>query len=62
MKIKRILATPVAIPVKRAGYFSEARRTAALRTIVKIECDNGIKGIGETRGIHAASFNQSLKR
>ena len=56
LKIKRILAIPVAIPVKRVGYFSRARRTAALRTIVKIECDNGIEGIGETRGIHAASI------
>ena len=56
MKIKRIVAIPVAIPVKRVGYFSRARRTAALRTIVKIDCDNGIQGIGETRGIHAASI------
>ena len=56
MKIKRIVAIRVAIPVKRVGYFSRARRTAALRTIVKIDCDNGIQGIGETRGIHAASI------
>ena len=53
---RRILAISVAIPVKRVGYFSRARRTAAPRTIVKIECDNGIEGIGETRGIHAASI------
>ena len=56
MKIKRILAIPVAIPVKRVGYFSRARRTTALRTIVKIECDNGIEGIGKIRGIHATSI------
>ena len=53
---RRILAISVAIPVKRVGYFSRARRTATPRIIVKIECDNGIEGIGETRGIQAASI------
>ena len=53
---RRILAISAAIPMKRVGYFSRARKTAALRTIVKIECDNGVEGIGETRGIHAASI------
>ena len=56
MKIKHILAIPDAIPVKRVGYFSRARRTTVLRTIVKIECDNGIEGIGKIRGMHATSI------
>ena len=56
MKIKSVSTIPVAIPVKRVGYFTRARRTAAMRTIVKIECDNGIVGLGETRGTAAAGI------
>jgi glucarate dehydratase len=56
MKIISVLAIPVAIPVKRVGYFSRARRTVAMRTIVLIECDNGVVGFGETRGTVAAEI------
>tara|TARA_B110000008_G_scaffold204531_1_gene203134 strand:+ start:169 stop:1290 length:1122 start_codon:yes stop_codon:yes gene_type:complete len=56
MKINSVCAIPVAIPVKRVGYFTRARRTAAMRTIVKIECDNGVIGVGETRGTAAAEI------
>ncbi len=59
MKICSVCAIPVAIPVKRVGYFTRARRTAAMRTIVRIECDNGIVGVGETRGTAAAEVIRS---
>ena len=56
MKINSVWAIPVAIPIKDVGYFTRARRTAAMRTIVKIECDNGVIGVGETRGTRAAEI------
>jgi L-alanine-DL-glutamate epimerase-like enolase superfamily enzyme len=56
MNIRSIKAVPVAVPVKQPGLFARARRTAAMRTVVEIDCDNGIVGFGETRGIAAADI------
>ena len=56
MNIRRIKAIPVAIPIQQPGFFARARRTAAMRTVVEIECDNGVIGFGETRGTAAADI------
>lgn len=56
MNIRSIKAIPVAVPVKQPGLFARARRTAAMRTVAEIECDNGIVGFGETRGTVAADI------
>ena len=42
------------VPIKRVGAFTRARRTHALRTIVVLATDDGLVGLGETRGIDAA--------
>lgn len=50
MRIKAIRATPVRVPVTRKGVMSRALRTHVSRTIVEVESDDGLVGIGETRG------------
>jgi len=56
MKIQSISAIPLGVPIKRVGYFARARRTAAMRTVVEVRCDNGVVGVGETRGTAAAEI------
>lgn len=56
MKITQISAHAVRIPLARTGTFTRAERTHADRTIVVLETDAGLCGIGETRGIQAASI------
>ena len=56
MRIARVAATPVRVPVTRAGVMSRALRTHVSRTIVEIETDSGLTGIGETRGEWSAAI------
>lgn len=56
MKISSLKAIAVRIPLARKGKFTRAERTHADRTIVVMETDNGLRGIGETRGMQAAQI------
>jgi glucarate dehydratase len=56
MRITGIKATPVRVPVTRPGVMSRALRTHVSRTIVEIETDTGLVGLGETRGEWSASI------
>ena len=56
MRIARITATPVRVPILRAGVMSRALRTHVSRTIVELETDTGLVGIGETRGEWSAAI------
>ena len=54
MDITQVRATPVRIPIMRPATFSKRQRTAVLATIVEVQTDNGLVGLGETRGHWAA--------
>ncbi|WP_166434097.1 mandelate racemase/muconate lactonizing enzyme family protein [Roseovarius spongiae] len=56
MKITQISAYAVRIPLARKGTFTRAERTHADRTIVVLETDTGLRGVGETRGTGAADI------
>ena len=56
MRIKSVTATPVNVPVTRVGAFSRTKRTHVSRTIVEIETDGGLTGLGETRGEWSAAI------
>lgn len=56
MAIHSITATAVRVPVKKVDAFSRARRTHAERTIVQITGTDGVVGLGETRGLSAATI------
>lgn len=50
MKIVDVIATPVTIPLVKPLRWSFGVETATTRTIVELVTDEGIVGIGETRG------------
>lgn len=56
MKIKSIKVTPVRVPATRIGIMSRDKRTHAARTLVEVETDCGITGVGETRGEWSAAI------
>ena len=56
MKIKSVKVTPVRVPATRIGIMSRDKRTHAARTIVEVETDCGITGVGETRGEWSAAI------
>ncbi|MCC7049941.1 MAG: mandelate racemase/muconate lactonizing enzyme family protein [Alphaproteobacteria bacterium] len=62
MKITGIRATAVAVPVRHPRVRLWYQRTHVPRTIVEVETDAGIAGIGETRGRwSAATINDRLR-
>ena len=50
MKITEVRATPVTVPLKRPLRWSFGVETTTTRTIVELITDEGLIGIGETRG------------
>jgi L-alanine-DL-glutamate epimerase-like enolase superfamily enzyme len=54
MQIKQVRATPVRVPITRPATFSRRQRMAVLATVVEVETDDGLVGLGETRGHWAA--------
>lgn len=56
MKIKSVKITPVRVPATRIGVMSRDKRTHAVRTIVEVETNCGITGVGETRGEWCAAI------
>ena len=56
MRIKSVRATPVGVPITRTAAFSKRKITHVSNTIVEVETDAGVVGIGETRGEWSARF------
>ena len=54
MKITSVRATPVEVPVTRVAAFSKRTITHVASTIVEVETDAGICGLGEARGTFCA--------
>ena len=50
MKIREIRATPVLVPLRRPLLHSNGTETGTARTVIELETDEGVVGIGETRG------------
>jgi glucarate dehydratase len=50
MKIKSLKSHVVRVPVTRVAAFAKRKMTHMLSTIVEVETDNGLLGIGEARG------------
>jgi glucarate dehydratase len=50
MKIHEIRATPVLVPMRRPLLHSNGTETGTARTILELVTDEGVVGIGETRG------------
>lgn len=50
MKIVDVRATPVLVPLRRPLRWSFGVETATVRTVVELVSDDGLVGIGETRG------------
>ena len=44
------------VPLTYAGHYKRSRKTHASRTIVQVTTDDGIVGVGETRGIDSAQI------
>lgn len=60
MKIKAVRATPVLVPVRPFEPKLWIKRDHIDRTVVEIETDTGLLGIGETRGIWSAAIINEL--
>lgn len=56
LKITSVKATPVLVPISKSHGDLWLRRTHIDRTIVEIETDVGISGVGETRCVWAANI------
>jgi glucarate dehydratase len=56
LRIVQVKATPVRVPVTRAGVMSGTVRTHVARTIVEVATDQGLTGLGETRGTYSAAI------
>lgn len=56
MNIALVRATPVRVPVTRSAAMSQGTRTEITSTIVEVETDTGLVGVGETRGEWAAAI------
>ncbi|HEX7292658.1 MAG TPA: enolase C-terminal domain-like protein [Conexibacter sp.] len=50
MKIREIRATPVLVPMRRPLLHSNGTETGTARTLIELVTDEGVVGIGETRG------------
>ncbi len=50
MKIKDITAIPVTVPMEAPLRWSMGIETGTTRTIIRLETDDGLEGIGETYG------------
>lgn len=50
MKIVDVRATPVLVPLKQPLRWSFGVETATVRTVIELTTDEGLVGIGETRG------------
>lgn len=53
-KIKAVRATPVRVPMTRPATWAHRRLTHFTATIVEIETDDGLLGLGESRGLWSA--------
>lgn len=64
MKIVDVRATPVTVPLKRPLLWSFGVETTTTRTIIELITDQGLIGIGETRGgsevAHAVESHRDL--
>ncbi len=56
MRIRKIYAHAVGVPVTRVGHFSKRVVERVENTLVEIETDDGLVGVGETRGNWAAEI------
>ena len=56
MKISSVRAVTVQVPITRMAVFSKRKMTHMLSTIVEVETDAGILGLGEVRGIWPAQI------
>ena len=56
MKIKSVKAHLVRVPVTRIAAFAKRKMTHMFSTIVEVETDNGILGLGEARGDFCAKI------
>ena len=54
MKIKSVRATAVEVPATRVGAYSKRTVTHVANTIVEVETDAGVSGLGEARGAFCA--------
>lgn len=50
MKIVDVTATPVVVPLKRPLRWSFGIETTTVRTVVQVTTEDGVVGVGETRG------------
>ena len=56
MKIKSVRATFVRVPATRIGAFTRRKITHIENTVVEVETDTGLVGLGETRGQWSADY------
>ena len=56
MKISSGRAVTVQVPITRMAVFSKRKMTHMLSTIVEVETDAGILGLGEVRGVWPAQI------
>ena len=56
VRISKVTATPVLLKLTRPAATSMGSGSAVTRTIVEVETDAGIVGLGETGGAHAAQL------
>jgi glucarate dehydratase len=56
MKITKVTATPITLSMTRAAATSMGSGSAVTRTVVEIDTDEGLVGLGETGGAHAAQI------
>ena len=56
MRIESIRATPVRVPIRNMSPAPWVKRTHIERTIVEIVSEDGLSGIGETRGLWSAAI------
>ena len=56
MKISSVRAVTVQVPITRMAVFSKRKMTHMLSTIVEVETDAGILGLGEVRGVWPAQI------
>lgn len=59
MRIREVRAHAVAVPVTRASHFSKRVVERVENAIVEIETEDGIVGLGETRGMWSAVIIRS---
>lgn len=62
MKIQQVRATPVFVPLRRPVRHSNGAETGTVRTIIELTTNDGVVGIGETRGGAAVAAMVSAAR